>query len=139
MADIVYILTNDAMPGLVKIGMTITDLAGRIRQLYQTSVPLPYQLFFACEVTNATLVETRLLDAFGDHRVSRNREFLRIAPERVRLAQQQAALKEIRLGDEEFKTAEDKADVVVTKRRPRFDDWNQIRQRIELAKNPGIT
>ena len=105
MADIVYILTNKAMPGLVKIGMTTTDLAGRIKQLYQTGVPLPFELFFACEVTNATWVETRLLDAFGDHRVSRNREFLRSAPDRVRAALQLAALKEIRLGDEVFETA----------------------------------
>ena len=86
MAEIVYILTNEAMPGLVKIGMTNSDLVGRIKQLYQTGVPLPFELFFACEVGNSALVETRLLDAFGDHRVSRNREFLRIAPERVRAA-----------------------------------------------------
>lgn len=120
MAEIVYILTNEAMPGLVKVGKTNNDLAIRIKQLYQTGVPLPFELFFACEVTDATVVEARLLDAFGDHRVSRNREFLRIAPERVRAALQLASLKEIRLGDEVFETPEDKADVVAAKRRSRF-------------------
>jgi hypothetical protein len=39
MADIVYVLTNEAMPGLVKIGRTTGDLASRIRGLYQTGVP----------------------------------------------------------------------------------------------------
>lgn len=118
--ETVYILTNEAMPGLIKVGKTNNDLAGRIRQLYQTGVPLPFELFFACEVVDATLVEARLLDAFGDHRVSRSREFLRIAPERVKAALQLASLREIRLGDEVFETAEDKADVVAAKRRSRF-------------------
>jgi hypothetical protein len=120
MSEIVYILTNEAMPGLVKVGRTSNDLAGRIKQLFQTGVPLPFELFFACEVTNATFVESQLHDAFGDHRVSRNREFFRIAPERVKAALSLASLKELRLGDEVFETPEDKADVVAAKRRSRF-------------------
>ena len=32
MADIVYVLINEAMPGLVKIGRTNNDLAGPIRR-----------------------------------------------------------------------------------------------------------
>jgi hypothetical protein len=55
----------------------------RIRGLYQTGVPLPFELFYACEVKDARLVEGRLHDAFGDHRVSKSREFFRIAPERI--------------------------------------------------------
>lgn len=142
MAEIVYILTNEAMPGLVKVGMTNSDLAGRIKQLYQTGVPLPFELFFACEVNNASTVESRLLDAFGDHRVSRNREFLRIAPERVKAALMLAAVKEIRLGDEVFETAEDKADVVAAKKRSRFLlSMIGIKPgtELKLAKNSDIT
>lgn len=120
MPEIVYVLTNEAMPGLVKLGMTNGDLATRIRQLFQTNIPLPYELFYACEVANAAYVESQLHDAFGDHRVSRNREFFRIAPERVRAALLIGALKEVRLGDEVFETPEDKADVVAAKRRTRF-------------------
>ena len=109
---------------------------------FQTGVPLPFELFFACEVGNATLVENRLFDAFGDHRVSRNREFLRIAPERVKAALQLAALREIRLGDEVFETAEDKADVVAAKRRSRFLlSMIGIKPgtELQLAKNSEIT
>lgn len=120
MSEIVYILTNEAMPGLVKVGKTNNDLAARIRQLYQTGVPLPFELFFACEVIDAAVAESRILDAFGDHRISRNREFLRIAPERVKAALLLAMIKEVKLGDEVFETPEDKADVVAAKRRSRF-------------------
>jgi hypothetical protein len=45
MVDIVYILTNEAMPGLIKIGCTNVELASRIKQLYTTGVPLPFELF----------------------------------------------------------------------------------------------
>ena len=40
--SIVYVLTNSAMPGLVKIGYTAQDDANsRIAQLYTTGVPVP--------------------------------------------------------------------------------------------------
>jgi hypothetical protein len=120
MAEIIYLLTNEAMPGLVKVGRTNGDLAIRIRQLFQTGVPLPFELFFACEVTDGAFAEAQLHDAFGDHRVSRNREFFRIAPERIQAALRLASLREVRLGDEVFETPQDKADVVAAKRRSRF-------------------
>ena len=120
MAEIVYVLTNEAMPGLIKIGRTNTDLASRIRGLYQTNVPLPFELFFACEVQNAKFVETQLHEAFGDHRVSKNREFFRLAPERARAALSLAKIKEVTLGDEIFETPEDKTEVEAAKRRTRF-------------------
>ena len=68
---------NEAMPGLIKIGCTNGELASRIRQLYSTGVPLPFELFYACEVSNCAVVEDKLHDAFGDHRVSKGREFFR--------------------------------------------------------------
>ncbi len=142
MAEIVYLLTNEAMSGLVKVGRTNADLAGRIRQLFQTGVPLPFELFYACEVVNSDTVEGLLHDAFGDHRVSRNREFFRISPERVLAALKLAAIREIRLGDEVFETAEDKADVVAAKRRSRFQ-LSMLGLRpgtvLQLAKAPSIT
>jgi hypothetical protein len=120
MVEIVYVLTNEAMPGLVKIGRTLNDLASRMRDLYQSGVPLPFELFFACEVSNAAFVERQLHDAFGDHRVSTRREFFRLAPERAKAALTLAMIKEVRLGDEIFETPEDKADVEAAKRRTRF-------------------
>jgi hypothetical protein len=120
MTEIVYVLTNEAMPGLVKIGLTVDDLAGRIRGLYGTGVPLPFELFYACEVKDCRFVEAQIHEAFGDHRVSKSREFFRIAPERVKAALSIGAIREIRLGDELFETPEVKAEVEVAKRRARF-------------------
>jgi hypothetical protein len=120
MAEIVYVLVNEAMPGLCKVGCTTTDLASRIRGLYATGVPLPFELFYACEVENCVFVERQIHEAFGDHRLSKKREFFRVAPERVRAALLIAAKAEVRLGDEVFETVEDKTDVEVAKRRSRF-------------------
>jgi hypothetical protein len=120
MAEIVYVLINEAMPGLIKIGRTNAELAARIRGLYSTGVPLPFELFYACEVANGGFVESQLHEAFGDHRVSKGREFFRLAPERARAALSIASLKEIKLGDELFETNEVKAEVEAAKRRGRF-------------------
>ncbi len=120
MAEIVYVLINEAMPGLIKIGRTNGDLAVRIRGLYSTGVPLPFELFYACEVANGGFVEDHLHEAFGDHRVSKGREFFRLAPERARAALLLAAIKEVKLGDEIFETKEIKAEVEAAKRRSKF-------------------
>jgi hypothetical protein len=82
--QIIYVLTNLAMPGLVKIGRTSrADVEGRMRELYSTGVPVPFACFYACRVKNASAVEKDLHIAFGDHRVNPNREFFKIDPDRV--------------------------------------------------------
>ena len=48
---IVYLLTNPVMPGLVKIGMTTQeDIDKRMKELYTTGVPVPFECQFACKV-----------------------------------------------------------------------------------------
>ena len=48
MPNIVYALTNPAMPGIVKIGMTDkNDVKERMRDLYTTGVPLPFECVIA--------------------------------------------------------------------------------------------
>jgi T5orf172 domain len=141
MVDIVYILTNEAMPGLIKIGCTNGELASRIKQLYSTGVPLPFELFYACEVTNCEVVESKLHDAFGDHRLSKGREFFRIAPERAKAALSLAEIREVTLGDEIYETNEIKAEVEAAKRRSRFR-LSMIGvapgTELQLAKDPKI-
>lgn len=96
MNEIVYILTNEAMPGYVKIGKTSTNLEQRIRELNSsTSVPLPFTVFYACSVKNAQFVECQLHDAFDDKRVNPKREFFRVAPERVVAALKLAEIEDI--------------------------------------------
>ena len=75
---IVYILVNEAMPGLSKIGKTSARIEERMRALDTTSVPLPFECFHASKVKDIDFVETQLHDAFDDVRVRKRREFFRI-------------------------------------------------------------
>lgn len=84
MNEIIYILTNESMPGYVKIGRTNNNLEQRIKELSgSTSVPLPFTCFYACTVKDSNFVEHQLHDAFDNNRVNPKREFFQIAPERV--------------------------------------------------------
>ncbi len=80
----VYVLTNPAMPGLVKIGLTdADDPTTRAAQLYTTGVPLPFELEYAGQVVDGSLVERELHNAFRDRRVNPKREFFQIEPDQV--------------------------------------------------------
>jgi hypothetical protein len=82
--NMVYVLSNPAMPGLVKIGRTYgEDASTRIAQLYSTGVPVPFKLEFACRVSNADEVEQALHIAFAPARVNPRREFFRIEPDQA--------------------------------------------------------
>ena len=79
--SIVYVVTNPAMPGLVKIGQTTqADAQGRLAQLYGSGVPFPFQLEFACRIINPAEVERALHLAFAPQRVNPKREFFQIDP-----------------------------------------------------------
>jgi T5orf172 domain len=80
----VYVLTNSAMPGLVKIGFTSrNEVSKRMLELYGSGVPVPFTLEFACRVKNATEVERALHLAFGPNRFNPKREFFSIQPEQA--------------------------------------------------------
>lgn len=106
MSEIIYILINGAMPGYTKIGRT-TNLEQRIRSLDNTSVPLPFECFYACKVKDAILVEQKLHDAFLDHRVRSTREFFEISPERVASALKLAEIENVTPKKDFTETSED--------------------------------
>src|SRR3989339_1757777 len=96
MNEIIYILTNEAMPGYVKIGKTNNNLEQRVRELSSsTSIPLTFTVFYACTVKDAHFVEHQLHDAFDDNRVNPKREFFNVAPERVVAALKLAEIENI--------------------------------------------
>jgi len=95
MSEIVYVLTNEAMDGMVKIGRTSTSVEQRIRELDNTSMPLPFQCFYAAEVHDSVVVEGKLHRIFSDKRIRSNREFFRVDANQVREAIQLAELKEV--------------------------------------------
>ena len=83
---IVYVLTNSAMPGLVKIGMTTREsIDTRMKELYSTGVPVPFDCEYACEVkaSDCAKIEKALHTAFKPNRINDNREFFQIKPEQA--------------------------------------------------------
>jgi hypothetical protein len=142
MAEIVYVLINDAMQGYAKIGRT-NNLEQRLRSLDNTSVPLPFSCFYACEVADANFVERQLHSAFGDQRVRVNREFFEISPDRIVAALKLAALKEVTPGKDFVETQDDQRalDVARTKRSRFSFEMAKVPMGAVLtfARNPMIT
>ena len=86
MPNIVYVLTNPAMPGIVKIGMTDRlEVHPRMKDLYTTGVPLPFDCVIAREIEEkeAAEIERALHTAFDPYRINPNREFFQVEPEQV--------------------------------------------------------
>jgi len=94
MDEIVYILTNEAMPDYIKIGRT-NDIDRRLRDLDWTNIPLPFQCYYAARVKNVDFVEKQIFEIFADQRVRSKREFFRANPERVIAAIKLVQLEEV--------------------------------------------
>ncbi|MBI5875408.1 MAG: GIY-YIG nuclease family protein [Deltaproteobacteria bacterium] len=121
MPNIVYILTNEAMPGLVKIGLTTDSVESRIGQLStQSGVPLPFECYFAAEVENCDKLEKTLHQLFSENRINPKREFFKIDPEKVVLAISIGEFKEVTPGTAEIDKEEQEALEKVKARRPRL-------------------
>lgn len=82
-AGIIYALRNEAMPGLVKIGRTSRDVTARMREVYGTGVPLPFECIVAREVEEAAEVEKALHEAFEPYRINAQREFFQIEARQI--------------------------------------------------------
>ena len=80
---IIYVLTNPAMPDMVKIGKTGRDILVRLKDLYSTGVPLPFECAYAAKVDDVDKWEKAFHTAFGPYRVNPNREFFSIDPEQA--------------------------------------------------------
>ncbi len=81
---IVYVLTNSAMPDMVKIGSTRrADIGDRLRELYSTDVPVPFDCVLARQIENHAAVEAALHTAFSPSRVNPSREFFAVSVRQV--------------------------------------------------------
>jgi hypothetical protein len=83
MSKIVYILTNQSMPDTIKIGIT-DNLERRMRELDNTSTPLPFECYYAVEVQDAKVIEEKIHEGLDDKRVRQNREFFNTSPEQAK-------------------------------------------------------
>ena len=58
MEGIIYLLSNPAMPGILKIGKTTKeDVKLRMKELYSSGVPLPFECLYAAKVRDIDSVE----------------------------------------------------------------------------------
>jgi hypothetical protein len=75
----IYFLENDAMPGLIKVGYTVTDLHERLAGLDTTGVPSPFVVAAAVRVNAPGACEAEVHRALAEHRHAGNREFFRVS------------------------------------------------------------
>jgi hypothetical protein len=121
MPEIIYVLTNEAMPDLCKIGLTNESVDIRLTQLSShAGVPLPFDCYFAAEVEDAARLEKTLHQLFGDQRINPRREFFRVDPEKIVLAISIGKFKEITPGEAEVDSQEKEALAKAKSRRPRI-------------------
>ncbi len=74
----VYILENDAMPGLIKIGKTSRDSTERARELSATTgVPTPFEVAFELFSERYEMLEREMHNRLAKYRVASNREFFK--------------------------------------------------------------
>lgn len=124
----VYLITNESMPGYVKIGLTRhNDVATRLRQLDTTAVPMPFECHFAARVPDCAKLESTLHFVFGSQRTRRNREYFQIDPDLAKAIISLVAL-------ESNETQQFSADVDASQKK----DVEEARRRRENATFPSL-
>ena len=74
----VYILENDSMPGLIKIGKTARNSRERAKELpHSTSVPTPFRVVFELSSDKYEILEREAHSRLARYRVGNNREFFK--------------------------------------------------------------
>jgi hypothetical protein len=80
----VYVLTNEAMPGLVKIGYTMKDPTIRAEDLSkETGIPMPFVVVYKALVPKPYQVEQAVHRELNDKRLNENRELFKCHPSKA--------------------------------------------------------
>ena len=138
MSKIVYILTNQSMPDTIKIGIT-DNLERRMKELDNTSTPLPFECYYAVEVQDAKVIEKKIHEGLDDKRVRQNREFFNTSPEQAKAILEIAEVmggKNVTPTDDVVETPQDKQALDnARKRRGRIDYFGIL----GIAKGTTLT
>jgi hypothetical protein len=141
----VYLLTNVAMPGYVKIGFTAQeDWTVRLKQLDTTSTPLPFECFYVAKVPDCRKLERTLHYVFGEKRARSSREFFTTDPDLAKAIIELVAIKEEAVADVDQDIAPaQRADIEATRRRGMNVTFDQLRIKVgtvlSFTKDPTIT
>jgi hypothetical protein len=77
--EYVYILVNESMPGMVKIGMTTKSPHKRVKEINKaTGLPTPWFVVWYLKCYASRVLEARVHDHLSQYRVTKNREMFRI-------------------------------------------------------------
>lgn len=91
-AGFVYVLTNPAIPGMVKVGMTQDSPRARAAALSShTGVPSAFRVAWYAEVQDCAAVEGAVKRALDRYRVNGRREFFSVTVPEARQAIERAA------------------------------------------------
>lgn len=77
-SEYIYVLKNEYMPGILKIGYTYNDPAIRANQLYKTGVPTEFEVVFSVKCFNGMRIERYVHSKLKDSRVNAGREFFKV-------------------------------------------------------------
>ena len=81
MRGFVYVLTNESMPGIVKIGFSTRDPEQRVIDLNNTSVPTPFSIYYDVLVDSPYEVEQAIHNKLNAIGLSAGKEFFRLQPQ----------------------------------------------------------
>ncbi len=129
MSEIIYILTNEAMPGYVKVGRTNNLEQRRLSLSRPSGVPLPFEVYYASEVDDAQKDEQWLYSVFADRRVRDEREFFKIDPERI-----VAALKRVEKRDITPKSLQHSLASSTEEEKKEVEEKKKIRSKFDFKK-----
>ncbi|MCW3797374.1 GIY-YIG nuclease family protein [Sphingomonas sp. BN140010] len=139
-----YVLTNEAMPGYVKLGLTQgDDVMSRVRQLDTTAVPLPFECYFAAKVPDCARLERTLHFVFGERRVRRSREFFQIEPDLAKAIIELVAIEDVQLSDaQQAIDSEQRRDIEEVRKRREIRTFTSLNipigSKLTFAKNPDV-
>jgi hypothetical protein len=132
-AGYVYILTNPSFKeDWVKIGKSSRPVDIRSKELDNTAVPLPFEIYATLKTVKYEQVEKlihKTIDRLTDLRIRQNREFFNVSPAKaldilkdISTTLDDAEIDEVHLGEARFKQKHTNCDSITDtkKQRPRF-------------------
>lgn len=117
MSGYIYCLTIPRMPGIVKIGYTAGSVEKRVKDLDNTSVVEPLQLYYAGKVRNPITIEKKIHEIYKEFRIRPNREFFEVDPEQVKKVIQLAEVASQFEGPEDTPHTEKETEVLEEEKR----------------------
>jgi hypothetical protein len=133
------------MPGYVKIGLTRqNDVGDRVRQLDNTSIPVPFECYFAAYVPDCAKLERTMHFVFGERRARRSREFFMIDPDLAKAIIELVADSKVDVTDVEQSIDQaERRDIEQLRRRREVRTFTSLNvpvgAKLTFAKDPDIT